>query len=313
MRKPANETKPAGAPRRLGVPVAGVSQQVGDGFTAWHFSEEMFGDAMDPLLMVDHFVMTGPTFAPHLHAGISAVTVLFEDTQGHFINRDTLGHNLALKAGDLYWLAAAAGAAHEERPEEGARVHALQVFVNLPAALRHAPARALHVRAEEAAVIRGPGQRIRVVLGRSGETLGAEGTPEEMTLLDGFLEAGARFAHVLPPGRQAWLYAVAGALTVRGAAETCVLPQGHAMTIAAGPQAEIVLEARQPGGVAASRRVVGANAPAPSSNAVHFVLMAGRPVREAMVRHGSRVASAGAGMQRTLTRYANDGFLRAPT
>src|SRR5262245_58362662 len=117
------------APGRLSEAVAGVSHQIGNGFTAWHFSEEMFDGTMDPLLMVDHFVMTGPTFEPHLHAGISAVTALFEDSQGHFLNRDTLGQNIALKAGDLYWLAAASGAAHEERPEEGARVHALQVFV----------------------------------------------------------------------------------------------------------------------------------------------------------------------------------------
>src|SRR5215510_6081813 len=95
---------------RLGKIVSGVSHTIGNGFSASHFSEEMFDGCMDPLLMVDHFVMTAPTFEPHLHAGISAVTAIFEDTEGAFLNRDTLGHNVALKAGDLYWLAAASGA-----------------------------------------------------------------------------------------------------------------------------------------------------------------------------------------------------------
>jgi hypothetical protein len=37
-----------------------------------------------------------------LHVGISAVTAIFEDSEEDFLNRDTLGHNIALKFGDLY-------------------------------------------------------------------------------------------------------------------------------------------------------------------------------------------------------------------
>src|ERR1700743_2709297 len=103
--------------KRLGKVVSAIPHKIGNGFTAHHFSEEMFGGSMDPLVMCDDFVMTSPTFDPHLHAGISAVTAMFENSVGGFINRDTLGHNVTLNAGDLYWLAAASGAAHEELPE----------------------------------------------------------------------------------------------------------------------------------------------------------------------------------------------------
>src|SRR5215467_368315 len=130
---------------RLGKIVSATAHEIGSGFAAHHFSEEMYGGSMDPLVMADDFVMTAPTFDPHLHAGISAVTAMFEDSTGEFMNRDTLGHNIALKAGDLYWLAAASGAAHEERPAPGARTHALQIFVNLPCRLKKEPARSLHV------------------------------------------------------------------------------------------------------------------------------------------------------------------------
>ncbi len=190
---------------------------------------------MDPLLMADDFVMTASTFDPHLHAGISAVTAMFEDSAGDFLNRDTLGHNVALKAGDLYWLAAASGAAHEERPAEGARTHALQIFVNLPHRLKNEPARALHVRAEDVPVLQGAGHRVRVLLGRSGEASGAEGTPEEMTMLDGYLKSGGRFSHRLPEERQAWIYAVSGGLVIHCQSEEHTLTAGTATTVEAGP------------------------------------------------------------------------------
>jgi len=225
---------------RLGEVVTGLTHTIGHGFTAKHFSQAMFGGRMDPLLMVDHFVMTAPTFAPHMHEGISAVTALFEDTRGAFLNRDTLGHDIALRGGDLYWLAAASGAAHEEKPEAGARIHALQIFVDLPPRLKTAPARAVHVEAQDVAVLEGQGHRVRVVLDRSGET------PEPMTLLDGVLEAGGRFVHAVPRGWSAWIYAVSGGLDVRCNGEVRELPAGSATTIAAGPAVEMTLEAAEP-------------------------------------------------------------------
>jgi hypothetical protein len=47
--------------KRLGSSVAAKPHRIGRGFTARHFSEDMFGRQIGPLLMVDHFVMTEPT------------------------------------------------------------------------------------------------------------------------------------------------------------------------------------------------------------------------------------------------------------
>jgi redox-sensitive bicupin YhaK (pirin superfamily) len=235
--------------------------------------------------------MTAATFAPHLHAGISAVTAIFEDSQGAFLNRDTLGHNIALQAGDLYWLAAASGAAHEEKPEAGARTHALQIFVNLPARLKQAPARSLHVQAKDIPILAGPGRRVRVVLGRSGEIVGASGTPEEMTMLDGFLEQDGRFSHPLPADWQAWIHAVAGQLTVRVEAEQRVLHAGSSIAVDTGSEADVVLE---------------------SSERCHFVLMAARPIREPFVKGGPLVMSTADDVRRTLANYADGRFGRIP-
>lgn len=274
---------------RLGKVVSGVPHVIGNTFSATHFSEEMFDGSMDPLLMVDHFVMTGPTFEPHLHAGISAVTAMFEDSEGAFLNRDTLGRNIALKPGDLYWLAAASGAAHEEKPEDGARVHALQIFVNLPARMKGCPARSLHVASDQVPVIEGSGHRVRVVLGQSGSVIGAGDTPEEITMLDGSLSAGSRFVHPLTEGRGAWVYAVSGPLIVRVAGEERVLAAGTATTIEAGSEAGVSVSSGEP---------------------AHFVLIAARPILEEFVKAGPLVMSTAADVRRTIASYAKGEFGR---
>src|SRR6056297_211452 len=111
----------------------GAAMTRGTGFEALSFIHRQLDGLMDPLIMVDHFTMTEPTFAPHAHAGLSAVSVLFEDSTGSFRNRDSLGNDIELAPGDLYWLKAASGAVHDEAPTPGSRTHALQIFVNLPA------------------------------------------------------------------------------------------------------------------------------------------------------------------------------------
>lgn len=162
--------------------------------------------------------------------------------------------------------------------------------MNLPQRLKQSPARSLKVDAEAVPVIEGEGYRVRVVLGQSGAAEGATGTPEEMTLLDGFVHDG-RFIHSLPEGRQAWIYAVSGAVEVRSADEVLTIEAGTATTVAAGPAVAIALAAEA---------------------SAHFVLLAGRPIHEAFVKHGPLVMSTDADVRRTLANYAEGKFGRIP-
>ena len=127
--------------------VPGKPISIGNGFRALSFNHLQYDGDMDPLLMVDHFIMSEPTFGPHAHAGMSAVSILFEDSVGVFNNKDSLGNDINLKPGDLYWLKAASGAVHDEKPTPGSRTHALQVFVNLPARMKYDAPDSLHVPA----------------------------------------------------------------------------------------------------------------------------------------------------------------------
>jgi hypothetical protein len=120
---------------------------IGDFFRAKHFGEQEFNGLIDPVVMLDHFHMTGPTFDPHPHAGISAVTYVFEDATGAHVNYDSLGNRGPINPGALHWFAAGRGAVHTEQPEgDGRHVHALQIFVNMPASKKLNAPNAVHVR-----------------------------------------------------------------------------------------------------------------------------------------------------------------------
>lgn len=186
----------------------------GTGFQALSFIHRQLDGLMDPLIMVDHFTMTAPTFAPHAHAGISAVSVLFEDSTGSFRNRDSLGNDIELAPGDLYWLKAASGAVHDEAPTPGSRTHALQIFVNLPAAQKLDAPAARHVAAAEMPVIEGPGHRVRVMTGQSNGVTGATPPALPLTILDISLQAGGRFTHRAAPGDATWLHLIRGEVEV---------------------------------------------------------------------------------------------------
>lgn len=158
--------------------------------------------------------MTEPTFAPHAHAGLSAVSMLFEDSTGRFRNRDSLGNNIELAPGDLYWLKAASGAVHDEAPTPGSRTHALQIFVNLPAAQKLDAPSARHVAATEMPLIEGPGHRVRVMTGESNGVTGAISPALPFTILDIALQAGGQFTHRAEPGDATWLHLIRGEVEV---------------------------------------------------------------------------------------------------
>ena len=222
---------------------------------------------MDPLVMVDHYVMTEPTFGAHPHAGMSAVSLLFEDSEGLFHNRDTLGNDFDLRPGDLYWLSAGSGAVHDEYPRSNARIHGLQVFVNVPQDQRYATPVSCLIRSEDMPVIESAGARVRVALGESNGIRGAVSPSTPMTILDGVIQAGSRFDHESAANRGVWIQAVKGSLDVFIGGTTKRLATGQAVAIKTDAGAKISLN----------------NA---SHDSVHFALFDGAQVGEPYVQDG---------------------------
>ena len=189
------------------------------------------GPAMDPLVMVDHYVMTEDTFGTHPHAGLSAVSLIFGDSEGRFHNRDSLGNDFDLLPGDLYWLKAGRGALHNEAPTEGSRIHGLQVFVNVPQKCRYAEPSSLLVRQQDMPVIRNSQHSVRVALGESNGVAGTKSPGMPMTILDGRLAPNGSFEHKVIGGQNAWVHAIDGEIEVAVAADQTRLRQGQAVAI----------------------------------------------------------------------------------
>jgi redox-sensitive bicupin YhaK (pirin superfamily) len=195
----------------------------GDHFFAHGFRRPQVGEAMNPLLMFDHFWMRKDTFGWHPHRGISAVTYVFEDSKSAHHNYDSLGNDLPIPPGALHWLVAGSGVQHCERPEEDdALVHALQIFVDLPAELRSVDPYAVHVEPGEIPVVHRNGHRIRVVAGELDGVRSPARLPQPMAFYDMHLRGSDALSIPLPEGWGAWVYTVEGSIAVdaeEGAAE----------------------------------------------------------------------------------------------
>ncbi len=200
--------------------------------------------ALDPVVIVDHFRMSQPTFAPHPHAGFSAVTYLFEDSEDGLINRDSLGHRLPIEPGALHWTQAGSGVLHEEIPRAAGRVsHGLQIFVNSAAALKGSAPLMFHRRADEIAVVApAPGVRVRVVLGDFGGVSARIDAHTPLTLLDITLAPNATLEVPLPVGERAFAVVVSG-----GPHALCFANEGDGVALSGGELGmQLVLFAGQP-------------------------------------------------------------------
>ena len=248
-------------------PIRGANLTIGTGFNAQSFRVGDIGEMMDPLVMVDHYVMTESTFGEHPHAGLSAVSLLFEDSEGLFHNRDSLGNNFDLKPGDLYWLSAGSGAVHDESPRANARVHGLQVFVNVPKAERFATPTSLHVRSTDMPVIKDPDFRVKIALGESNGVHGATSPSISMTILDGTIQPGGQFSHSSIDNRGAWIHAIEGCLDVLVDETTRHLEPGQAIAIKNDVGSEIRISN-------------------PSQECLHFSLFDGAQIAENFVHDG---------------------------
>ncbi len=262
--------------------------EIGTGFSAMAFREKDFSGAMDPLVMVDHYRMTEPTFGAHPHAGVSAVSVLFEDSVGEFHNRDSLGNDFDLMPGDLYWLNAGSGVIHDESPRAGANTHGLQVFVNLPATERKRAPKSLHVKAGSMPVYESDGSRVRVLLGESNGMTGQQSPALPMTILDGYIHSKSFYSHPLKEEENAWIYAVEGELIVMVGSRQVRLSSGQAIAIS-----DVFS--------ASGREIHLFN---PEAEPAHFALFAAEPIHEAFVQKGGFVMSSEAEIEQVEAAFA---------
>lgn len=274
--------------------VAAASHRPGShAFSAANVGVTQLGPDLDPILGIDHFKMREPVFAPHPHAGFSAVTYLFEDSEGAFVNRDSLGHRLLARPGAVIWTLAGRGIIHEEYPQElGKLSHGLQVFVNLAATEKLQQPRVLFTNGPDVPVLEQSGVRARVLAGTTAQVPSAFEAPSGLTFLDVKLEAGVGFQHPLAREANAFVYVIEGDLRVD----------------------EERREDRALGRVTAARTIRSDDAASfnPDGEAIfvrggesgaRFVLFAGRPLRERIVAQGPFIMNTEEQIAEAIQRY----------
>ncbi len=254
----------------------GVELTIGEGFEAKSFRALDVGAAMDPLVLVDHYIMTEPTFGTHPHAGLSAVSLIFSDSEGRFHNRDSLGNDFDLLPGDLYWLMAGRGALHNESPREHSRIHGLQIFVNIPQENRHDEPASLLVRGQDMPVITSDQHSVRVALGESNGVIGAKSPGFPMTILDGHLPHNGSFDHELTGGRNAWVHAINSEVELSISGRSVKLSPGQAVAVDNSDRGESIILRVSAG----------------DHSRAHFVLLDGQSIKEPFVQRGPFVGSS---------------------
>jgi len=255
-------------------------------FSAANVSSRSVGCDLDPVITIDHFHIRAPMFAPHPHAGFSAVTYRFEDGEGEFINRDSLGDRVVAHPGAVIWTVTGRGVMHEEYPAvRGQLSHGLQIFVNLPAAEKLQAPRLLFVDGPEVPVRELEGVRVRVGTGSSGGVSGKLDAPGDVALLDATLEPGATFEEAFAADRSVLAYVIKGSCLIGG--EDRRLGALEAASFAEG------------------KGVVRLRA---TAEGAQVVCVAGRPLREPAVSHGPFVMNTEQQIVEAVQRFRAGGM-----
>ena len=212
-------------PRPVGRIVTAHRQTEGAGFVIRRpFPGELSMAEADPFLLLDHL---GPQVnqpneakgAPwHPHRGFETVSYILD---GEIAHHDTNGGGGVIREGDTQWMTAGGGILHDELPTEqmyraGGPAHAVQLWVNLPPALKMTPPRyqsitkdALHLLTSDDG-----GALIRLIAGDIAGFSGPGVTHTPITYAHVTLAPGAQVSVPWNPAFTAFAYVLTGHGTV---------------------------------------------------------------------------------------------------
>ena len=224
---------------------------------------------LDPFLLLDEFgtdraedYIAG--FPEHPHRGFETVTYMLDGRMRH---RDNHGNEGLLTPGSVQWMTAGRGLVHSEMPEqESGQMRGFQLWVNLPARDKMTDPKYQEFAPERIPVTApGDGVQVKVIAGQVGEASGPIVQPAtDPVYLDITLAANARWEYTLPEGHNAFAYVFEGGLTV-GQGEDARPVARQELAVLGGGQL-LQLQAGAEG--------------------ARLILVAGRPLREPVMRHG---------------------------
>ena len=223
---------------------------------------------LDPFLLLDEFGTDRPEdylagFPEHPHRGFETVTYMLDGRMRH---RDNHGNEGLLTPGAVQWMTAGRGLVHSEMPEQQeGRMRGFQLWVNLPSKEKMAEPRYQEFPSENIPVVRpAEGVSVKVIAGVVGDARGPISQPATDPLyLDIGLAAGRSWEYGLPEGHSAFAYVFEGEAAI-GEGDDMRKLGTHEMAVLGG----------------------GDLFKATAAGDTRLILVAGRPLREPVVRYG---------------------------
>ena len=259
---------------------------------------------LDPFIHMDQMgeVEYGPGepkgTAWHPHRGFETVTYMIDGT---FQHRDSTGGGGLITNGATQWMTAGAGILHIERPPEelvvsGGLFHGIQLWVNLPAAMKWTPPRYQDIEAGKVTLLSSHdgGALVRVIAGEVAGHPGPGVTHTPIAMVHATLTAGAELRLPWEPDFNALVYVLAG----RGTVGPARAPISMGQLAAFGPgdvislTAELAQESRSPN--------------------LEVLVLGGRPIGEPVAWYGPFVMNTHAELAQAFDDYRRGRLGRVP-
>ncbi len=242
---------------------------------------------LDPFLLLDVFRSDNPDdyiagFPPHPHRGFETVTYLLDGCMRH---KDNAGNEGVIEPGGIQWMTAGRGIVHSEMPEqENGNLEGFQLWINLPASHKMTEPAYQEHGAGNIPIEQRPGTEIRVITGRTSQrTEGPVTQPLTNPLyMDITLDPDTEFSESLPGTYNAFVYVINGSVTLDSNTlerdQLAVLSKGELLNLKS------------------------------NSDGARFLLVAGKPLGEPVIRGGPFVMNTREQLQQAYSDYQSGRF-----
>ena len=243
----------------------------------------------DPFLLFDHFGPIhyepgGSTGVPaHPHCGFEAITYLLD---GEIEHKDSWGGKAEIKTGDIQWMTTGSGLIHSELVTEkfknsGGIMQGLQIWVNLPKKNKKVKPWYQHIKKGDIPILKEKdGIDIKILVGKLKNKKSLVQTYSPVSIFDvNFLNAGQIILEV-SKNQKAMIYVIEGELEFID--ENKFATKGQ-MIYFDQTGDKIHLDSKSPKG--------------------SYLLLAGEPLNEKVIRHGPFITNTEAEMKQAMQDY----------
>ena len=245
----------------------------------------------DPFLLFDHFGPInyepgGATGVPaHPHCGFEAITYLLG---GEVEHKDSWGGQAAIETGDIQWMTTGSGLIHSELVTEkfkksGGIIQGLQIWVNLPKKNKQVKPWYQHIKKDDIPVIKeSSGVEIKVLVGKVKETKSLVQTYSPVSIFDVQFSNSGQINLEISKNQIAMVYVIDGELQF--VEENKIASKGQMIYYDQSAD-EINLTSISTEG--------------------SYLVLAGEPLNEPVVRHGPFVTNTEGEMKQAMLDYQN--------